>query len=104
MKDFLKSMFGLAPKVDYKALVQNGAQIIDVRTQSEFEGGHIKGSVNIPLHHLNSHLAKIKKNRPVITVCASGVRSASAKSLLKSHGFTDVHNGGSWITLNYRIS
>jgi rhodanese-related sulfurtransferase len=104
MIKLLKNILGLAPKVDYKMLVKKGAQIIDVRTQSEFEGGHIKGAVNIPLHHLSSRLSRIKKDTPVITCCASGVRSASAKSLLKSHGFNDVYNGGSWVTLRNNIS
>jgi len=104
MKQFLKSILGISPKADYKALVKSGALIIDVRTQSEFEGGHIKGAVNIPLHHLSNHLSKIKKDRPVITCCASGIRSASAKSFLKSNGFDNVYNGGSWVTLKDKIS
>jgi rhodanese-related sulfurtransferase len=39
------------------------------------------------------------KNRPIVTCCASGARSASAKRILKSHGFEQVYNGGSWYTL-----
>lgn len=104
MVQLLKKILGLGPKVDYKALVQNGAQIIDVRTQTEFKDGHIKGSVNVPLHLLSSSLSRIKRERPVITCCASGIRSASAKSLLKSKGFSEVYNGGSWITLRGKIS
>jgi rhodanese-related sulfurtransferase len=104
MKQFLKNILGLSTKVDYKMLIQNGAQIIDVRTKGEFEGGHIKNSINIPLQNLDSGISRIKKDRPVITCCASGMRSASAKSLLKSKGFTEVHNGGSWIALKNKIS
>lgn len=100
----LKTILGLGPKIDYKALVQNGAQIIDVRTKTEFDGGHLKGSVNIPLHTLTNSLSKIKKDKAVITCCASGIRSASAKSLLKSNGFAEVYNGGSWISLRDKIS
>ncbi len=103
MIPFFKKILGSGPKVDYKALKQNGAQIIDVRTISEFQSGHIKGSVNMPLQNLHSHFPKIKKNKPVIVCCASGMRSASAKNILKSNRFTEVHNGGSWISLQSKI-
>jgi phage shock protein E len=103
MIDALKSMLGMGPSVDYNELMAKGAQIIDVRTPGEYAGGHIKGSKNIPLQSLSSNLGKINKNKPVITCCASGMRSASAKSVLQSNGFTDVHNGGGWASLNAKL-
>lgn len=96
-------MLGLGPKTDYKQLIADGAIIIDVRTKGEYAGGHIKGSVNIPLNTLAGNLGKIKKDRPVITCCASGMRSASAKSVLKSNGFKEVYNGGGWSSLQSKI-
>lgn len=90
--------------MDLKELLQNGAQIIDVRTKGEYQNGHIKGSLNIPIDNLNNHLSKLKKDRPIITCCASGMRSASAKSILRSNGFTEVHNGGGWMSLQNKIS
>lgn len=103
MINTIKNLLGFGPKVNYKELVQNGAQIIDVRTKGEYASGHIKGSVNIPLNELNSHIKKIKKDKAVITCCASGMRSASAKAQLKSMGFSEVHNGGGWQSLNNRL-
>lgn len=103
MLALLKNLFGLGPKTDYKELVKNGAQIIDVRTKSEFQSGHIKGSVNIPLQMLSASLAKIKKDKPVITCCASGMRSSSAKSILKSNGYIEVYNGGGWSSLQTKL-
>ena len=100
---FLKKLFG-GSSVDLKELVKNGSQIIDVRTPSEFQSGHIKGAINIPLQTLDKGLSKIKKDKPVITCCASGMRSASAKSILKSKGFNEVHNGGGWTSLRSKIS
>ena len=100
---FFKKLFGIGPKVDFKELIKNGGQIIDVRTKQEFQGGHIKGSVNIPLNELSSHIGKLKKDKPVITCCASGMRSASAKSTLKSKGFSEVHNGGGWMSLKSKL-
>lgn len=102
MIGLLKKLFGIK-SVDYVALMASGAQIIDVRTKGEFQGGHIKGSVNIPLQSLTAQLSKIKKNKPVITCCASGMRSASAKNILKANGYTEVYNGGSWQSLAYKI-
>ena len=101
MFDFVKGFFG--PKVSIKDLISEGAVIIDVRTKEEFGRGHVKNSVNIPLDKLNNNLKKLDKNKPIITCCASGSRSAMAKSILKSNGFVNVHNGGSWLTVNRLI-
>ena len=103
MLDTLKNLF-TKEKTDYQQLVSEGALILDVRSKNEFAGGHIKGAVNIPVNILQDNLNKIKdKNRTVITCCASGMRSASAKSILKSNGFTDVHNGGGWQSLDIKL-
>lgn len=103
MLGFLKKIFG-GNTVNYAELVKNGAQIIDVRTPAEFNGGHIKGAKNIPLQTIGSNLSKINKNKPVITCCASGARSAAAKSILKNSGFTEVYNGGGWSSLKSKLS
>ena len=103
MLQAIKNLLGLGPKVDYKELLQNGAVIIDVRSKGEYQGGHIKGSLNIPLDTLSNNIAKLKKEKTVTTCCASGMRSASAKGILKSKGF-QVHNGGGWMSLRNRIS
>lgn len=96
----LKNLFGIGPKVSMEELIAKGAQIIDVRSRGEYAGGHLKGSVNIPLDQLHDHLKKLKSpDHPIITCCASGMRSGSAKSYLKAQGFTNVHNGGSWHSL-----
>lgn len=97
----LKKIFG-GTSVDFKALVKDGAMIIDVRTPAEFKGGHVKGAVNIPLQSLQANFSKIPKNKTIITCCASGMRSGSAKNLLKAAGYT-VHNGGGWTSLNAKL-
>ena len=82
-------------KTDYAQLVKNGAIILDVRTKGEYASGHIKGSINIAVEQLSSNLHKLKsKSKPIITCCESGMRSAAAKNILKSNGFTEVYNGG----------
>ena len=102
MFNSIKSLFQ-KEKTDFAKLVGEGAVILDVRTPSEFESGHIKGSRNLPLDRIQSQLSEIKKlNKPIITVCRSGGRSAAAKSILASAGLT-VYNGGPWNVLKNRI-
>ena len=104
MLEGIKQLFGFGPKVDYAELVKNGAIILDVRSKHEFAAGHIKGSVNISISQLNDNISRLKdKNKPIIACCASGARSASAKSILKSKGYTQVYNGGSWNSLKNKI-
>ena len=103
MLQFLKKLFGGGASVDYKTLVDQGAVILDVRTPGEYKSGHIKGSKNVPLQSLQSELGKLKKDKPIITCCASGMRSASAKGILKSNGFSEVHNGGGWASLQSKL-
>jgi rhodanese-related sulfurtransferase len=104
MLQTLKQLFGLGPKTDYEALVKQGAIILDVRSKGEYASGHIKGSMNIAVDQLNNNLQHLNdKNQPIITCCASGMRSASAKSILKANGYKIVHNGGSWSALQNRI-
>ena len=103
MLDTLKQLFGFGPNVDYAVLVKQGAIILDVRSKGEYASGHIKGSINISVDTLGNNLSKLKKDKPIITCCASGMRSASAKSILKSNGFTEVHNAGGWSSLQNKI-
>jgi len=99
MIGLIKKLFGIGPKADFGAVIANGGIIIDVRTPGEYAGGHIKGSVNIPLGNLQGQMSKLKKDKAIITCCASGMRSGSAKSMLLSNGFKEVYNGGSWYSL-----
>lgn len=92
----LSSLFGKKNKISLGELMQQGAIIVDVRTKNEYKQGHVKGSINIPLDQLSSGMSKIKRGVPVITCCASGMRSAAAKNLLRKNGFETVENGGSW--------
>lgn len=99
---FLSKLFG--PKTDFKKLVNEGALIIDVRTPGEYNSGHIKGSLNIPVDSVKNKIAELKqKNKPVITCCASGMRSGMAKTILKQSGI-EAYNGGSWVSLNNKVN
>lgn len=104
MIDTLRKIFGLSDAADYEQLVKEGAVIVDVRTKREYEGGHIKGSMNIPVDQLRANLHKlVDKQKAIITCCASGMRSGAARGILESHGYTSVFNGGSWIVLQQKL-
>ena len=82
---------------------EKGAIIIDVRTPNEFQQGAISGSKNMPLQTLNTKIDYIKKlNKPVITCCASGMRSANAASILKRNNIEAI-NGGGWRSLQAKL-
>ena len=103
MLDAIKNLFGLE-KTDYAELVKKGAIIVDDRSKSEFASGHVKNAINIPVNELQNNLSRLKdKNKTIITCCASGMRSASAKGILQNNGYTDVHNGGGWMSLNNKL-
>lgn len=80
-------------------MIAKGAIILDVRTVREFEQGHIKGSVNIPLSHLHSGNIPLDTRAVIITCCSHGLRSVKALSILKERGYKHVHNGGAWSDL-----
>lgn len=104
MIDALKELLGMGPKVDYAQLVKEGAIILDVRSKGEYAAGHIKGSINISVDTLSNNLSKFKdKEKTIITCCASGMRSASAKGILKSNGYKNVYNGGGWTSLQNKL-
>lgn len=77
-------------------LLAAGAQVVDVRGEAEFAGGHATGSVNIPLHDIEARAGELDPSRPVIVCCASGTRSAMAARRLRHKGFKRVINAGSW--------
>jgi phage shock protein E len=104
MIEALISLFGMGPKVDYAELVKQGALVVDVRSKGEYAGGHIKGSINIPVDQINTNTGRLAdKNKVIITCCASGMRSGAAKNILKSKGYTQVYNGGSWMSLQHKL-
>jgi rhodanese-related sulfurtransferase len=70
--------------------------VVDIRAPREWQKGHIDGSVNIPLNHLNERLNELPVDQPVLVHCAGGYRSSIAAGLLQLHGRTKLTelNGG----------
>ncbi len=76
------------------------ALLLDVREQSEYDSGHILSSKLVPLGKLGARLGELEKyrERPIIVVCRSGMRSASACALLSKQGFAQVYNLNGGVT------
>ena len=83
---------------DFKALIENGALVIDVRSPEEFQSGNANGSRNIPLQTLGTKINELK-GKEVILVCRSGARAGSAKSTLEKNDII-AYNAGAWQNLN----
>ena len=77
-----------------RKLVSEGALLLDVRTPSEFGGGHVEGAQNIPVDELERRISEVPKDRAVVVYCRSGGRSARAAGLLQQHGRGPVHDLG----------
>jgi phage shock protein E len=104
MFNTLKKLFSSEKNTSLTELLAEGALVVDVRTPGEFAGGHVKGAINIPLDRLASSLSKLSdRDKPLVTCCASGMRSASAAAVLKRAGYARVVNGGSWLAVQARI-
>jgi rhodanese-related sulfurtransferase len=91
-----ESIFGAAP--DYQTLLGEGALVVDVRSESEFESGHAKDSINIPVHEIAAQIDNLK-NKVVILVCRSGMRASNVKKILHKHGI-EAYNAGPWQSIS----
>lgn len=88
---------GLATKI------RNGAIILDVRTATEYDMGHIPGSVNISLGSIRERYGELDPEKTYITTCSHGLRSVKVVQLLKERGFKHVYNGGAWSDLEQQL-
>ncbi len=74
------------------SLGHNAVTLLDVRNQTEWDGGRIAGAQHITLGYLTDHLADIPRDKPIVVQCAAGARSSIGASVLKAHGFDNVIN------------
>ena len=84
-----------------KIIKEKLGTIVDVRTITEFMGGNIEGSINIPLQEIQQRMDELKNlKEPLVLCCASGNRSGQATHFLSQLGI-ECCNGGSWLDVNY---
>lgn len=81
---------------ELQQFLQNGAQLIDVRSIMEFNQGALNGAINLPITSIQHHTDSIDQSKPVLLYCRSGQRSGMVKQFLISLGFEDVYNIGSY--------
>lgn len=85
----------------------NGAFLLDVRTQEEWESGHIDGAVLIPLDQLERRAGELPADQDILIICRSGNRSGQARNLLRGLGFsrTTSISGGitAWTAANLPV-
>jgi rhodanese-related sulfurtransferase len=74
-----------------KEIIDSGAQLIDVRTEVEYEAGHIPGSRHVPLADIQRESAGLDQEKPVILYCRSGNRSGPAADAFAASGW-DAHS------------
>ncbi len=83
-------------KIDYKEakeLIDKGATIIDVRTELEYNQGHIEGAINVP--YVEIEYIENDKNDNIIVYCRSGSRSKTAADILTGLGYKHIYDLGS---------
>jgi rhodanese-related sulfurtransferase len=68
-------------------LVRDGAQLVDVRADHEWEMGRIEGAVHLPLPELSDRVGEIDEDRPVVLYCRGGRRSTMATEVLAAEGY-----------------
>jgi rhodanese-related sulfurtransferase len=73
-----------------KKLVEDGAQLVDVRADHEWEAGHIEGATHLPLAELAERVGEVDKDRPVVLYCRGGNRSTMATDALTDAGYDAV--------------
>ncbi|WP_338965255.1 rhodanese-like domain-containing protein [Fusobacterium nucleatum] len=87
---------------DIENLVKNKEFLLDVREEYEYQDGHIKGAVNLPLREILGKKDSLPKEKDIYVYCRSGHRSADAVNFLKSLGFEKVHNvEGGFIDISF---
>lgn len=87
------------------AHLKEGAVVIDVRSPAEFNTGHLKGAINMPLPQIESLIVNRVKNREKVVLlhCQSGMRSGIAKKKLDALGYTQAYNLGSYARASHIV-
>ncbi|MDN4523333.1 rhodanese-like domain-containing protein [Fictibacillus fluitans] len=90
--DHLETYKQISPDEAEKLMNEQNAQVVDVRSQSEWESGHIEGAQHIMLGELPDRVDEVPKDKTIISQCGSGMRSAIGVSILQASGITNVLN------------
>ncbi len=88
---------GTAEKAAWEE-IRNGALLVDVRSQEEYDAGHLEGALLIPHDQIPERLSEFgdDKDRSIVVYCRSGKRAGVAERMLREAGFTHVLNAGGY--------
>ena len=90
--------------MSYENVNLKEATIVDVREPSEFAGGNVPGSINIPLGEVPSKVEEFQNMKaPLVLCCQSGNRSGQAVQFLEANGIENIYNGGGWSEVNDKL-
>lgn len=96
--NLLNGIYRQVPVTKVRELVENGAVMIDVREKREYDAGHVKNAINIPLSEFRKRMGEIPKDVPVYLYCRTGQRSYNALMALKNSGYENACNiSGSYL-------
>ena len=87
---------------DMERLVKENQMLLDVREDYDFNAGHVKGAINMPLREIIANKDELPKDKDIFVYCRSAHRSADAVNFMKSLGFEKVHNvKGGFIDISF---
>jgi len=95
--DFLKRKYETVSPEKAKAAQENGAMLIDVRESHEYRSGHAPGAKHISVQVIERRLGEIPKEREIIVICQSGMRSQKAAEILSRNGYKVLNVSGGMI-------
>jgi rhodanese-related sulfurtransferase len=95
--DFFKKKYETVSPTKAKQAQDAGAVLIDVRESSEYRSGHAPGARHISVQVIERRLGEIPKEREIIVVCQSGMRSQRAAEILSSNGYKVLNVSGGMI-------
>lgn len=93
-------MFNSFSGNDACKLLADGAQLVDVRSTSEFAQGSLPNAINLPLQSIMNAKSILNTDKAIILYCMTGARSSTAKSYLTQIGFDNVNDLGSFKNYN----
>ena len=88
-------MAGFLDQAQASRMMDQGAWVVDVRTQTECDQGHGPDSILLPLDQLEARLGELPRDKPILLCCRSGARSGTAAGWLDQQGF-EAYNLGPW--------
>lgn len=93
----------ITPEKAYDMIDNDNVIFLDVRESFEYNGGHLKNSINIPLDELENNLYQLDKDKTIIVYCFSGNRAQIALEILSNNGYKKIYTFGGTTNWEYEL-